>query len=378
MQRIVKLCGGVFLTLVLGLISVGAQEAAKAKEAAQTIDVALCLDVSGSMQGLIDSAKNKLWDIVNELAKAKPTPKLRVALYSYGHTTYDRNKGWVRKELDLTTDLDQLYQKLFALTINGGEEYVTRVCRDAIVEQKWSQEKNALKLIFVAGNEPANQDRTVSMKEVSEKAIAQGIIINTIYCGNPDNAEASGWRDLAHLAEGRYASINQNQRVVVNTPVDKDLAKLADEVNSTYVAYGKDMWKGKNQQDQTANSAKAGASVLASRVQAQNTALYQCEDWDLVDRCKKDPKFDITKVPDAELSETLKKLTPEKRVAYVKEMSEKRANLQKRIDDLTNQRNNFIREEMKRNPNPGARAFDEALRETLRIQAGAKGIQIAP
>src|SRR5262245_61539243 len=107
------------------------------------IDVALCLDVSGSMEGLIDSAKNKLWDIVNELAKAKPTPRLRVALYSYGHTTYDPAKGWVRKELDLTNDLDTLYQKLFALTINGGEEYVSRVCRDAVMEQKWAEDKNA-------------------------------------------------------------------------------------------------------------------------------------------------------------------------------------------------------------------------------------------
>src|SRR5262249_10861534 len=118
------------------------------KPAAPNIDVAICLDVSGSMNGLIDSTKAKLWDIVNELGRVKPTPNLRVTLYSYGHTSYDPKKGWVRKESDFTTDLDAIYQKLNALTIRGGTEYVARVCRDALTEQKWSEDKNPLKVIF--------------------------------------------------------------------------------------------------------------------------------------------------------------------------------------------------------------------------------------
>src|SRR5205085_690177 len=122
------------------------------------------------------------WDVVNQMAKVRPAPNLRVALYSYGHNTYDANAGWVRKELDLTHDLDALYQKLFALTLNGGEEYVARVCRDATEQLKWSQDKSALRLIFVCGNEPASQDPVVKLKEAADKAIARGIIINPIYC----------------------------------------------------------------------------------------------------------------------------------------------------------------------------------------------------
>ena len=117
------------------------------------VDVVLCLDVSGSMDGLVNSAKVKLWDIVNELAKVKPAPQLRVGLYSYGHTTYDPKAGWVRKESDLTTDLDEVYKKLNGLTINGGEEYVARVCHYALTDQKWAEGKDALRLIFVCGNE---------------------------------------------------------------------------------------------------------------------------------------------------------------------------------------------------------------------------------
>jgi hypothetical protein len=139
-------------------------------KAAPVVDVVLCLDVSSSMNELIDSAKVKLWDIVNDLGKVKPTPKLRVGLYSYGHLNYDAKAGWVRKEVDLTTDLDTVYQKLNGLAIYGGNELVGRVCRDALVQQKWSEDKRALKMIFVCGNEAADQDREVSLEAVRTRS----------------------------------------------------------------------------------------------------------------------------------------------------------------------------------------------------------------
>ena len=55
------------------------------KASAKPIDLVLCLDTSNSMDGLIDSAKRKLWDIVNDLGRARPAPRLRVALYSSGN-----------------------------------------------------------------------------------------------------------------------------------------------------------------------------------------------------------------------------------------------------------------------------------------------------
>src|SRR5262249_3311065 len=139
MNRVAQFFGAALLLTLVALPGLSADEPKEQAKPAQDVDIVLCLDVSGSMQGLVGAAKNKLWDIVNELAKAKPAPNLRVALYSYGHTNYDPNKGWVRKELDLTTDLDGLYQKLFALTINGGEEYVAPLCRDAIRDQPESK-----------------------------------------------------------------------------------------------------------------------------------------------------------------------------------------------------------------------------------------------
>jgi len=350
---------------------------AKPVTAVKNVDLVICLDVSNSMDGLIGSAKTRLWDVVNDLAKIKPAPNLRVGLYSYGNDTYDPKVGWVRKDLDLTTDLDALYQKLFALSTRGGTEYVTRVCRDAIDQQKWSDDPKALKIIFVCGNEPASQDPVVKLKDAAEKAKAKGIIINPIFCGNAAERDAADWKEFAALAGGRFASIDQQQGLVaIATPMDKELAVLSTNLNSTYVVYGgKDnAMKAENQVAQDSNA--TGAGVAATRAQAKASALYRCDVWDLVDRCKNDPKFDVKKLADAELNDAMKKMKPEEREKYVKEMAAKREALQKQIVELSKKRDAYVTAERNKNGNKADKAFDEACRATLREQAATKGIVI--
>src|SRR5262245_9721303 len=231
MLRFVKV-----LTVLAAAVALAGPTRAADKPKAPVVDVVLCLDVSNSMDQLIASAKVKLWDIVNDLGRAKPTPQLRVGLYSYGHLNYDRSKGWVRKEVDLTADLDTVYQKLNALTLYGGDEYVARVCRDAIVEQKWSTDKKALKMIFVCGNEPADQDKQVSLESVAKMAVEKDIIINTIYCTWPRavRGEVDGWQSFAKMAEGRFAQIDMKKgTVAIATPHDKKLADLSAQINRT-------------------------------------------------------------------------------------------------------------------------------------------------
>jgi len=378
MNRSTKLLGVVLLLAAAAVTSqtTNAADDPKPAPAVKNIDLVICLDVSNSMDGLISSAKAKLWDIVNELARIKPAPNLRVALYSYGNDGYDPKVGWVKKDLDLSGDLDLLYQKLFALTTRGGTEYVTRVCRDAVRDLKWSGDKNALKIIFVCGNEPASQDPVVKLKEAADFAIGNGVIINPIYCGNPDDADARDWRQFASLAGGRFATIDQNRATVaIATPMDKKLAELGVQLNATYIAYGKSGdSKSKNQAAQSANALKAGAGVAASRTAAQNTGIYQCHDWDLVDRCKMDKKFDITKLPESELSDAMKKLTPAQRVAHVKDMTAKRAALQEQITKVNAQRLVFINEALKRNPSQANRAFDVAIARPCKNRRPAVGL----
>lgn len=117
-------------------------------------------------------------------------------------------------------------------------------------------------------------------------------------------------------------SINQDRGVVaVATPMDKELADLSSQLNTTYVRYGTlaDL-KAANQAAQDANALRNGTGGGTSRAASKSSGLYRNADWDLVDRLKDDPKFDVKTVPETELCEELKKMKPAEREAHVKAM----------------------------------------------------------
>jgi len=348
----------------------------------KSIDVAICLDTSGSMNGLIESAKLKLWTIVNDLARIQPTPTLRVSLYQYGQDPLGASSGWVRQEAELTQDLDEIYKKLNALRTNGGTELVARVTQTALNNLKWSQEKDALRLIFVCGNEPADQDKEVTLQSVAELAKKNGVFVNTIYCGPAGNAEANLWKEFSVMAGGQYSNIDQQRaqaQVSIKSPQDEELMKLNAKLNTTYVVYGgrDGKEKAENQSAQDVNAAKAAPGAALDRLATKNSALYRCDTWDLVDKMKNDPKFDIKSVKEEELGEEMRKLKPDEREGYIRKKAAERDELRKQIDDLNGKRNAYILEETRKQPKaPGDKAFDEALRSTIRTQAATKGIKI--
>jgi hypothetical protein len=375
-----RTCASLALAAVLG-VSASAPAAPDAKAKGPAVDVVICIDCSGSMQGLIDSAKAKLWDIVNDLGKAKPAPNLRVALYSYGHSG-GADKGYVRKDIDLTHDLDAVYQKLNALQITGSVELVGRVCHDALTEQKWSDEKKALKMIFVCGNESAEQDRKIGLEEVAKLAVGKDVIVNSIHCRRPGlpESEAEGWRKLAKLAEGSFTQIDMDKAatLAIKTPHDKKLEELSARLNTTYVAYGKESvrkLRAENQAKQDSNAAKAPGAG-AARAATKGGDLYRNSEWDIIDRLRDDPKFDLSKLKEEELSEEMKKLKPQERKAYVEKKQEERKAIQKEIAELATKRAEYIKAEAKKQQKDGDKAFDEAVKATVREQAGRKGIKI--
>ena len=375
------------LTLTLAGFASGAKadeapaKAAPANDAPANVDLALCLDVSSSMNGLINSAKSRLWDVVNEFAKAKPTPNLRVALYSYGHTTYDKNAGWVRKELDFTADLDQVNDKLFGLRTGGGTELVARVCSAALDQLTWSKDAKALKVIFVCGNEAANQDKQIALKDVAARAIDRGVVINTIFCGPEGNAVATGWREFALMAEGRYASIDQNKSVAaVSTPHDKKIAELGAKLGATYLFAGRERKALEaNQKKQDANAAQQGAGVEAARAVSKAAGVYRFQE-DLVERAQKNEKLELDKIAEAELPEALKKLPAAEREQRVKDLAKDRSAIQQEILELNRQREQYLRDAARpaagASGGAGGAGLDEALRGAIREQAKKKGIKL--
>ena len=340
------------------------------------VDIAICLDTSGSMSGLIESAKQKLWAIVNELATAKPQPNLRVALYHYGNDGLNRETGWVQQLCPLTGDLDEVYAQLFKLKTRGGTEYVARVSRAALIDLDWSKQNNALKMIVVAGNEAATQDKKYTTADIGKQAASAGVIINTIFCGPEDRGRTTGWADVARFADGQYASIDQNSgTVVIATPYDKKLAELSAKLNTTYVGYGTGSdAKSQNQTDQDLNSAKTSPQASAQRAMAKGSVVYKNASWDVVDAVK-EKKLDLANADDvAKLPQPMQEMAPAERVQHVEQLAKRRTAIQEEIQSLGKQREAHVKKEMAEQGLDESQSFDAKLRSAVREQGTKKGM----
>lgn len=343
----------------------------------RAIDLALCLDTSGSMSGLIDSAKEKLWAIVNELGRAEPTPVLRVGLLTFGNDGHNPEDGWVRLDVPFTTDLDAVSQQLFSLTTNGGTEYVGRVVDYATSQLEWSPESGALKIVVVAGNESADQDPSKRFRDVCEAAESDGFHVNAIYCGDPEDGFAPAWRDVAVLGSGYFATIDMDHgTLAVSTPYDADLARLNAALNSTYIPFGAAGAAGSsNQRVQDSNAMSLNEAALADRAITKAGKLYKCS-WDLVDACDAQEVI-VEEVPVDALPAVMQGMSVSARKSYVAEKKAERGKIQKEIALLSAKRSEHIAQQVALDSLDDGRAFDRVLRDAVRSQALEVGFTFA-
>ncbi|MEW5848411.1 MAG: vWA domain-containing protein [Myxococcota bacterium] len=337
------------------------------------IQLAILLDTSGSMDGLIGQAKTQLWSIVNEFARARKrgqVPRLEVALYEYGNDGLSAEKGYIRQVVPLTTDLDRISEALFGLRTNGGSEWCGKVIDTAVTELQWSQDADALKTIFIAGNEPFTQG-PVNFPDAIKRALKQDITVNTIHCGSEHEGVAGGWKQAALLADGRFSIIDHNKvATYVATPHDEEIARLGEQLNSTYVAYGNKGGEMKERQKKQDSNAQAAApAAVVARSVAKSSAHYRNDGWDLVD-AQKEGKVALEAMADDELPAEMKGMTPEQRKAYVAEMERKRAALQAKIRELEAKRQAYLAAQQKKGKDKDT--FDAAVVESVRSGAGKK------
>ncbi len=363
--------------LAVGIIFHARAESVKPAADQPVVQLAILLDTSNSMDGLIAQAKTQLWNIVNEFATAKQdgkAPRVQVALYQYGNNGLSEKKGWVQQVVPLTDDLDKLSEQLFALKTNGGEEYCGWVIRDAVKGLEWDSSPKTYKAIFIAGNEPFTQG-PVNYVESCKGAIAKGIIVNTIHCGSEHDGIAGKWKDGAALADGRFLVINQDARMTnIAAPQDKDIAVLNSKLNDTYIGYGRAGSAGKARQaaqDGNAASAPAGSTVLAARALSKTSGNYSNGAWDIVDRAK-DKAFDISKLKDEELPEEMRKLSVDERKAFIAKKTADRETLQKELGALATAREKFVAGKRKETGKDDTLAV--AVTKAVREQASKKGV----
>ena len=337
------------------------------------VDLVIALDVSGSMDGLIGSAKQRLWDVVNEMGRAQPQPDLRVAILTYGNPQYGAAAGFVRIDQPFTRDLDAVNQTLFALQTNGGDEYVARAITRSIESLDWSRRTDGLRIIFVAGNESAFQDPQISIESAVQRSSRHDIVVNAIYCGGPQDGDATTWHRVAALSGGVYASIDQNAAAVaaIETPFDDQLLKLNGELNETYVAFGQsgDRYR-ENQLRQDEQVAGLSKPAMASRAVTKASGLYSAAEWDLVDATAAGEKLEEISAKD--LPADMQDMTLDQRKEHVAKLSEKRQALRRQIADLDADRQEYIDKERARTE--GEDGLDQALLDGLTRLGAERGL----
>lgn len=328
------------------------------------VQIALLLDNSGSMQGLIDQARSQMWKVVNEFATAKQKGRrmrLELALYEYGDGP--------KRLSPFTANLDKVSEQLFGLGIRGGDEYCGQVIQLATQELEWSGNPDDLKLLYIAGNEPFTQGPVAPHAAISA-ARKRGIVVNVIHADTQGDAT---WAQGATLAGTSLMEINHNAKVAaVVAPQDQELAALGAKLNATYVGYGDQGSAGlARQQAMDVAARRAAPASSAERVVSKGTANYVNDEWDLVD-AKKAGKVALAKMKAEQLPAEMRGMDEAQREAFVAEKAKQRAELQKQIAELSEARKRYLAEQERAAPVPST--LDKAMIDSVHTAAEAKAI----
>ncbi|MEM9461896.1 MAG: hypothetical protein AAGF11_47495 [Myxococcota bacterium] len=326
------------------------------------------------MNGLIDQARSQLWSVVNALDGATlhgERPTIEIALYEYGNSELSLDQGFIRQVSPFTPELDRVAEALFELATGGGSEHAGQVIARSIDELAWRGE--GLKVVYIAGNEEFDQG-PVDWRTAIETARDRGVVVNTVNC--TQGAADRGWQPAAALAGGRFLQIDHNAVAEhIPAPQDEQIARLGEELNRTYVGYGRDgAWGMRNQAKQDSNSKRFGSASSIQRAVTKSSTNYRNPSWDLLDALETQTttlaQLDRTSLP----AET-RDMTDAELDAWVEGKRQARTDLKKELAQLAAQRAQYVaaqRAEHSESPD----RLDTAMVRSIVEQARAAGFTI--
>ena len=361
----------IFVAMLITLkVAFGKESMPKGKQS--RVEVVFCLDTTGSMSGLIEGAKKKIWSIANQIVKGKPTPELHIGLVGYR----DKGDDYVTRVFNLDDDLDGVFKNLMSFYAGGGgdtPEHVNKALNDAVHSIDWSKDKKTLKIIFLVGDCPPHMDYQdgYDYHKICEEAVRNDIIINTVQCG--DYAETvKFWQEIAKLGEGKYARVEQTGGMqVVETPMDTELAKLNSELEGTIIPYGSDEVRTRHRE------LKEGLSLMAPEVAAERVAckasVRRISTYDLIDAIKSG-ELKLKDLKDKDLPDEMRGMSRKERQGHLAKKEEERKRLKVKIEELTKKRSAYILKKLKETGSDKD-SFDKIVQEVIKEQASRKGIR---
>lgn len=342
------------------------------------VDVVFVLDTTGSMGGLIQTAKEKIWSIATTMASAQQTPDIRIGLVAYR----DRGDSYVTKVVDLSDDLDSVYATLMDFEAQGGgdtPESVNKALYDAVHEMSWSEQDQAYQVIFLVGDAPPHMDyNEIRYPEIVATAEQKGIVINTIQCGSIPSA-IEPWTQIASLGHGNFFQVDQaGGAVAYTTPFDEDIAKLSAKLDDTRLYYGTEEEKTKMRDKVAATEKLHEGASYASRARrgvfnaSEGGRTNLLGENELV-AAVASGAVDLNKLEEDALPEALKPMAPAAQEAFVAELAEERADLQRQIRKLSEDRDGYLAKKV--DEAGGLKdSLDQKLYDAVKEQAGKAGL----
>jgi Mg-chelatase subunit ChlD len=345
------------------------------------IEVVFCVDTTGSMDGLIYAAKQKVWTICNQVVGGRPIPQLKLGLVAY-RDRGDAQKSYVTKVYDLTDDLDAVYNHLMEFQAGGGGDFpesVNQALHETVTKIQWSKSKDTLRLIFLVGDAPPHMDYPDDVKypETCKLAVQRGILINTIQCGRHAQTQRD-WQEIARLAGGAYVQIDADGGPVINvpTPFDEELVKINKELVKTTLTFGKGAFR------EEAEAKKDAAAKLPTQAALSRAAYAGKADiiaaFDLLDNIKAN-KVRLEDLETEELPTVLRDLSPQARETFLIKLDQERMKLKMQALEFDRKRNEYLQSQLDRtNQDQFEAGFDQQVLQILRQQAKQINIQYAP
>ena len=339
------------------------------------LEMVFVIDTTGSMGGLLEAAKQRIWGIVNDVIRETHS-SVRVGLVAYR----DRGDAYVTQVLPLTEDLDKVYMTLMDYqAVGGGDgpEDVRTALADSVYRIPWSQATSATsQIIFLVGDAPPhdNYDDVADTLTTAATAMKKGIIVNTIQCGASSETKRA-WEAIAVLGHGQYFAIPEDGGVeAITTPYDEQLSELARKLGATFVPYGFGAGAGGEAQRtevvlraEAVEARVAGSAPSAAKAErAINKALSSdAYVGDLLQQIE-NGSVTLETIDPVQLPAALRGMPPDEQRQEIERRLAVRRDLRHQIMVLSKQRDTFI--EVERKKSSSKDGFDEVVSKALKEQ----------
>ncbi|MFC1748388.1 VWA domain-containing protein [Pseudomonadota bacterium] len=344
------------------------------------VELVFVLDTTGSMSGLIDAAKEKIWSIATTMASAQPAPEISIGLVAFR----DRGDAYVTQVTNLSTDLDSVYATLMDFKADGGgdgPESVNKALYDAVNAVSWSQSQDVYKVAFLVGDAPPHMDYQDDIKYPDTLRVAQskGIIVNAVQAGN-SGVTTNEWQLIAQLGAGDYFQVDQGgSALAVVSPFDRELAELSAKLDDTRLYYGDEAeLVEKNRKVEATKKINEAASLASRARRAVFNASASGEKNllggnELVDDVSSG-RVDLDSIDRSKLPEPMLSMAPAEQASLIKDVAENRKELKEKIKVLSDERSAYLKKQVEEMGSAKDDSLDMKLFGTLKTQAKSKGM----